>query len=262
MSFSPEIPSPASGLSIDAILKRTRPDSKPSNNLIPFAETDRESSESGETSRDLVAWEKRLYQTRAELTERERLINESEVLLSAKERLLDNREKVLAERMSSFARDGDIEWLRKTLTETQEALTMANDSLARKEETIDRMQRELDELKCGGPPAATVESSTAAEDPYASVTEPSLAEQEYPLQQSPGTPGKGNPAPACGRNGVMSSFKSFRKGFSKPRWECRSFPCHVSLSSRTLESSPGQQPDLFPRLRRRRVGWLRRRRAA
>lgn len=184
MSFSPEIPSPSSGLSIDAILKRTRPDSKPSNNLIPFANTNRDASETEETSSDLIAWEKQLFQTRAELTERERLVNESEVLLSARERLLDNREELLSKRMSAFARDGDTEWLQKSLSETKEALTMANDALADKEEIIDRLQREVEELKQAGANApANPPVESGSDDPYAKVSDPSLAEQVALLQE-------------------------------------------------------------------------------
>lgn len=183
MSFSPEIPSPSSGLSIDAILKRTRPDSKPSNNLIPFANTNRDASGAEETSSDLIAWEKQLFQARAELTERERLVNESEVLLSARERLLDNREQVLSERMSSFVKDGDAEWLQKTLSETKEALTMANDALADKEATIDRMQRELEELKTNGAAAGNPSAASGRDDPYARISDPSLAEQVALLKE-------------------------------------------------------------------------------
>ena len=184
MSFSPEIPSPSSGLSIDAILKRTRPDSKPTNNLIPFANTNRDASGTEETSSDLIAWEKQLFQTRSELTERERLVNESEVLLSARERLLDNREQLLSERMSAFARDGDTEWLQKTLSETKEALTMANDALADKEATIDRLQREVEELKTNGAAAVGNPSAESGDDdPYARVSDPSLAEQVALLKE-------------------------------------------------------------------------------
>ncbi len=185
MPFSSEISSPPCRLSIDAILKRTRPGEKPANNLIPFAEEeDVPLTEPPETAEDLMVLEKRLFRRRAEITERERVVNESELLLSARERLLDNREQLLAERMSAFTKDGDTEWLQKTLAETREALTMANDSLAEKEAMLEQLRAEIGELK-KNPPASPPESPVKGEedDSYAGVRDPSLSEQVALLKE-------------------------------------------------------------------------------
>ncbi|NBD37178.1 MAG: hypothetical protein GVY10_01245 [Verrucomicrobia bacterium] len=185
MSLALKISSPSSGLSIDAILQRTRPAERLSNNLIPFRNPNPDASEKEETSHDLLEREKHLFQTRAELNERERLVNESELLLSARERLLDNREQLLSKRMSAFARrHGNNEWLQKALSETKAALAMANEAFAEKEELVERLQREVEELKQARAqvPANPTEES-GNDDPYAKVSAPSLAEQVALLKE-------------------------------------------------------------------------------
>lgn len=159
------------GLSIDAIIQRTRHSGTQAGNLIDFGEKERLASLE-EAEIEFHEKESHLAQTRAELAERERVVNETEILLAARERLLDDREALL----QNVSVDGDTLLLQKNLRDAREALELANRNLAGKDQTIASLRARIEDLKARNEEHA--ESTEAARpESLEQVSHPSLAEQ-------------------------------------------------------------------------------------
>ncbi|MFO7726591.1 MAG: hypothetical protein R6V45_13730, partial [Oceanipulchritudo sp.] len=159
------------GLSIDAIIQRTRHSGTQSGNLIDFGKNDRLASLE-EAEIEFHEKETHLAQTRAELAERERVVNETELLLTARERLLNDREALL----QNVSVDEDQVLLRKNLSDTKKALELANRNLAGKDQTIASLRARIEDLKARNEEEAEASGPTRLES-LDQVSHPSLADQ-------------------------------------------------------------------------------------
>ncbi|HKJ89547.1 MAG TPA: hypothetical protein VJ960_00325 [Oceanipulchritudo sp.] len=159
------------GLSIDAIIQRTRHSGTQSGKLIDFGEKERLASLE-EAEIEFHEKESHLAQTRAELAERERVVNETELLLAARERLLNDREALL----QNVSVDGDTLLLQKNLRDAKEALELANRNLAGKDQTIASLRARIEDLKARNEEQAE-SAGPARPESLEQVSHPSLAEQ-------------------------------------------------------------------------------------
>lgn len=159
-------------LSVDAILKRTRPGRQRPRNLIPFDDQEHNSPSSykpeSEPATHLHEQQQHLFQLRANLVERERVVNESELLIAARERLLDNREQLLQNRLASSEGNERTTLLQRSLDETRQALTLANQAINEKDQQIADLQQQI---------AQPAPHAPATPDPLLTVTDSSLEEQ-------------------------------------------------------------------------------------
>jgi hypothetical protein len=159
-------------LSVDAILKRTRPERRHHRNLIPFDKQQQTEAASTESEPDptthLHEQQQHLFQLRASLAERERAINESELLMAARERLLDNREQMLQTQLAATNENDRASLLQRSLDETRQALTLANQAITEKDQQIADLQQQI---------AQSPPHNPAAPDPLLAITDSSMEDQ-------------------------------------------------------------------------------------
>lgn len=159
-------------LSVDAILKRTRPERRNHRNLIPFEQQQQTEACPTESEPDSITQlheqQQHLFQLRASLAERERAINESELLMAARERLLDNREQMLQTQLAATNENDRASLLQRSLDETRQALTLANQAIAEKDQQITNLQQQI---------AQSPSRTPAAPDPLLPVTDSSMEDQ-------------------------------------------------------------------------------------